>query len=398
LVFIHYLRSMNIGFDAKRAYHNGTGLGHYSRTLIQSLSSFFPENEYFLFNPKPATLFKPEAANIHEVRPSRFLSKLFRSAWRSSWVTSDLKKNNIHLYHGLSHEIPAGIQKTGIPSVVTMHDLIFERYPEQYSKIDVQIYRKKFRYAAAHADKVIAISQQTKADLIEFYNTPEHKIEICYQSCNPSFAQKIASDEKKRIRQFYGLPDKFFLYVGSIIERKNLLTICKAMRILNSENSLPLVVIGNGGSYKQKVQEYIKKEGLEERIIFLSDTEAARNTTSFRTAADFPAIYQSATALIYPSFFEGFGIPVLEALWSRVPVITSNVSCMPETGGDAACYINPESEEEMAAAMQEVANNQELRIEMIDRGWQHAHQFTNEKCAASVMMVYNDLMKNKNSK
>jgi glycosyltransferase involved in cell wall biosynthesis len=389
---------MNIGFDAKRAYHNGTGLGHYSRTLINSLSALFPEHEYFLFNPKPAALYKPEAGNIHEIQPSGTLSKLFHSAWRSSWVTSDLKKNNIHLYHGLSHEIPAGIQKTGIPSVVTMHDLIFERYPEQYSKVDVQIYRKKFRYAAAHADKVIAISEQTKADLIRFYNTPERKIEICYQSCNPAFAQKIASDEKKRIKQLYGLPDKFFLYVGSIIERKNLLTICKAMHILNSETSLPLVVIGSGGTYKQKVQEYVRKEGLEEKIIFLSETEVARNSTAFRTAADFPAIYQSATALIYPSLFEGFGIPVLEALWSRVPVITSNVSCMPETGGDAAFYVNPNNEEEMAAAMQTVAGDQALRMEMIDKGWEHAHKFTNEKCAASVMMLYNELMKNTKKK
>ena len=389
---VYYLRGMKIGFDAKRAYHNGTGLGHYSRTLINSLSSFFPEHEYYLFNPKASSLYKPLSQNIHEITPTGFFSKRFTSAWRSSWVKADLKKHKIQLYHGLSHEIPRGILKTGIKSVVTMHDLIFERYPEQYNKVDVQIYRNKFRYAALNADKVIAISEQTRADLMEFYNTPAHKIEVCYQGCNAAFAERIDSDEKKRIRQMYELPEKYFLSVGSVIERKNLLTVCKAIRMLKDQKTIPLVVIGEGGSYKHKVKEYIKAEGLENRIIFLSEKHEARHSRTFRNAADFPAIYQSATAMIYPSFFEGFGIPVLEALWSRLPVITSNVSCMPETGGDAAFYVNPNSPEEIAEAMQQVANNEALRMGMIERGWEHAHQFTNEKCAASVMMVYNQVM------
>lgn len=383
---------MNIGFDAKRAFHNGTGLGHYSRTLINALAAFFPDHEYYLFNPKHGSRYQPAARNIHEVLPSGFFSKMFRSAWRSSWVKSDLKKHKIGLYHGLSHEIPVGIHKTGIPSVVTMHDLIFERFPEQYNKIDVNIYRNKFRYAAANADRVIAISRQTKNDLMEFYDTPEHKIDVCYQSCNPAFAERIDSDEKKRVKQQYGLPDKFFLYVGSIIERKNLLTVCKALKIFTDSVNCPLVVIGEGGSYKQKVKEYIKAEGLEKRIIFLSETHEARHSKTFRNATDFPAIYQSATAMIYPSYFEGFGIPVLEALWSRLPVITSNTSCMPETGGEGAYYINPHSEEELATAMQRVSINEGLRLQMIERGWEHAHAFTNEKCAASVMMVYNQLI------
>lgn len=390
--FLYYLRTMNIGFDAKRAFHNGTGLGHYSRTLINGLAAFFPEHEYYLFNPKPGSHYHPDTRNIHEIQPSGFFSKMFRNAWRSSGVKADLLKHNIKLYHGLSHEIPLGIQKTGIRSVVTMHDLIFERYPDQYNQVDVQIYRKKFRNAVNHADKVIAISRQTRDDLVNLYHTPNEKIEVCYQSCNPAFSVRVDSDEKKRVRQQYGLPERFFLYVGSIIKRKNLLTICKAMNMLKETNRLPLVVIGSGGSYKQSVKEYLKVEGLENRVIFLSESHEARHSRTFRNAEDFPAIYQSATAMIYPSFFEGFGIPVLEALWSRIPVITSNVSCLPETGGDAAYYVNPESESELAIAMQRVAQDEALRLSMIEKGWAHAHAFTNEKCAASVMMVYNQLI------
>ena len=178
-----HICNMNIGFEAKRAYSNGTGLGHYSRTLISSLAQYHAEHRYFLFAPKTTDLFNATAFNnIETVTPQWFPAKLFPSIWRSNWVTRDLKKQKIDLYHGLSHEIPIGIHKTGIHSVVTMHDLIFERYPKQYNPIDVQIYRKKFQYACTHADRVIAISKQTKDDLIELYKVPESKIDICYQS------------------------------------------------------------------------------------------------------------------------------------------------------------------------------------------------------------------------
>lgn len=381
---------MKIGFEAKRAFTNGTGLGHYSRTLISSLAAYFPENDYFLFTPKQTALFDgiQQYKNVQIIQPSTFPSTILKSAWRSSWVKKDLKKTGIDIYHGLSHEIPVGIQKTGIKSVVTIHDLIFERNPEQYNPIDVKIYRKKFKYACENADKVIAISQQTKDDIIQFYGTPESKIDICYQSCNPSFGVTVSDAEKQRVKAFYQLPNEYFLYVGSLIERKNLLNICKALHLLKGKLTIPLVVIGSGGKYKQQVQEYIAAHQLQQQVIFLSDKF---QNTDFKSAKDFPAIYQQALAMIYPSTFEGFGIPVLEALWSNIPVITSNVSCMPETGGNAAYYVNPLSEEEMANAMFEVATNTSLRNEMIVKGWQHAQLFTQQKCAAAVMEVYKKL-------
>ncbi|HEY1871708.1 MAG TPA: glycosyltransferase family 1 protein, partial [Chitinophagaceae bacterium] len=207
---------MNIGFDAKRAFHNQTGLGHYSRTLIHSLAKYFPAHEYFLFNPKPSSLFQFNQKNIHEVLPHGFPSTTFTSAWRSSWVKKDLKKLNIDLYHGLSHEIPVGIDQTQIKSIVTIHDLIHERYPEQYNPVDVKIYNKKFRYACKHADKVITISEQTKNDILDFYKTPAEKIVVTYQSCNPAFGELLTEAQKKIVQLKYDLPAKFFLYVGSI--------------------------------------------------------------------------------------------------------------------------------------------------------------------------------------
>jgi glycosyltransferase involved in cell wall biosynthesis len=202
---------MKIAFDAKRAYQNTTGLGNYSRTLISSLATFHNQHSYYLCSPKPTNLFDVSTfSNIENIVPENFLAQTLRSAWRSNWVKKDLQKKAIHIYHGLSNEIPIGIQKTQVRSVVTIHDLIFERYPEQYNFIDVKIYRQKFRYACRNANHIIAISNQTKQDLIDFYNIAEDKITVCYQSCNPAFSKNIDDAEKKRIKSKYNLPENFF--------------------------------------------------------------------------------------------------------------------------------------------------------------------------------------------
>lgn len=383
---------MNIGFDAKRAFHNQTGLGHYSRTLIHSLAGYFPKHEYFLFNPKASASFQFNEQNVHEVLPGSFLSKKLSAAWRGNWVKKDLKQLNIDLYHGLSHEIPVNIQKTSIKSIVTIHDLIFERYPEQFKFIDRKIYSKKFRYACEHANKIIAISNQTKQDIIDLYKTPAEKIEVCYQSCNPAFGERVTELWKKRIRLEYRLPEKYFLYVGSIIERKNLLSICQALLIIKNEYRIPLVVIGNGGVYLQRVKDFIQKNGLEELVIFLSEKPIVKDFKTFKNAADFPAIYQQAIAMIYPSVFEGFGIPVLEALWSRIPVITSNVSCLPEAGGEGAFYVDPTKPEEIAQQMKRILNDESFVQLQIEKGWQHAQRFSNYNTAAKVMEVYEQVV------
>lgn len=387
-----YFCFMNIGFDAKRAFHNHTGLGHYSRNLIAALVDHYPEHQYYLFNPQPSKLFMPYRQNMHEVQPVSFLDRLVSSAWRSSGIKKDLEKYGINLYHGLSHEIPVGIQRTGIKSVVTIHDLIHERHPGQYSIIDVKIYQKKFRYACAHADKIIAISEQTKRDIIKFYKTPDKKITVCYQSCSPAFGQTISREDKAKIKEQYGLPDEFFLYVGSVIERKNLLNICKALFLLRDDLTIPLVVIGDGGRYKQQVKDYILQNGLKDKVIFLSENPVAKSSAGFQSAGDFPAIYQSAIAMIYPSFFEGFGIPVLEALWSKLPVITSDASCLPEAGGEGAYYVNPASAEEIAEGMKKIYNDKKFAAAMIEKGWKHAQNFTAQKHAESVMNVYKSII------
>jgi glycosyltransferase involved in cell wall biosynthesis len=377
---------MNIGFDAKRAFHNVTGLGNYSRTMIDSLSSFFPGNTYYLFNPKKSSLYSFHSKQLIEINPSGIVSKLLPSLWRTRWMIGDIEKR-VDIYHGLSNELPFGIHRSKIKKVVTIHDLIFEHYPDQYKKNDVIVYRKKFKYACKHADIIIAISESTKKDLVDLYAVPPEKIEVCYQSCDQRFFTRANPNQKENVLDHYGLQTPYFLSVGSIIERKNLLRICMAFKQLQQEIPCNLVVIGKGnGLYKEDVLNYITKEQLAGKIIFLED-----NFRSDAIQKDMPVLYQQATALVYPSLMEGFGIPVLEAMASGIPVITSNRSSLTEAGGDAAQCIDPLDTTAMADAMKRILFDHNFREQCIQKGLQHAQTFNNQLTAQKVLSIYKKL-------
>ena len=383
---------MKIGFDAKRAFHNATGLGNYSRALIHDLAMYFPEHSYFAFNPKKTIRYPLPHPDVIEINPVDWLDKKLPAYWRSFSINKDIPKNQIDLYHGLSHELPWGIEKLGIKTIVSIHDLIVWRYPNQYSKFDVWMHRKKIRHACKIADHIIAISQQTKNDLIEFLNIPPEKISICYQPCHPRFEKIIDTIEINSIKQKLNLPEKYFLYVGSINERKNLLKIVEAMYLESASINIPLVVVGRGKVYKQKVMDYIADKKMNERIIFLSDLPNAQ-CNEFRDGHWLPAIYQASSALIYPSMFEGFGIPILEALWSNTPVITSNLSSLPEVGGSSSLYIDPNDTASIAQAMLRIIHEPELVQHMKENGRRQALAFSREKCTRTLFSVYDKCTK-----
>jgi glycosyltransferase involved in cell wall biosynthesis len=370
---------MRIGFDAKRAFLNNTGLGNYSRDAIRVLSHFYSDNKYFLYTPKEKENsrldFLDNRTNTFVRTPQSLLNKTLKSYWRSKSIVRDLFTNKIDIYHGLSHELPLGIEKTNIKTVVTIHDLIFIRYPHLFRTIDRKIYYKKFKSACQRADKIIAISQQTKKDIIDFFYIPEEKIEVVYQGCNAVFHHSIADNTKQAVQEKYNLPKDYLLSVGSIEERKNLLTILKVLKEIPKQK---LVVIGNGKAYKIKCLRFISKNNLSNRVLFLSDLNLA----------EMAAIYQNAQMLIYPSIFEGFGIPILEALFSKTPVITSKDGCFAEAGGSFSKYINPLSTEQMKEAILEILNSNELQEKMKTEGLKHAQYFTDHKIAENLMKVY----------
>ena len=383
---------MNIGYDGKRAYQNKTGLGNYIRSLIAILTQHYPQHNYTLFAPKQTTLFDASAfKNVHTVFPETFTGKQFPGWWRRRGVVKAIAGSDVDIYHGVSNELPVHIERTGVKTVVTVHDIIFERFPKTYHFDERYVHRHKIKQACKTADAVIAISKQTKADLVNFYQVPENKIFISYQSCNPVFQQTISAEYKAIVKKRYHLPNQYFLFVSSIAPRKNLVLICKAMILLKDKMDIPLVVIGDGKKEKKEVKKLMQENGMGNRLILMNEMLVSKEA-AFTTAADFPAIYQQALALVYPSIFEGFGAPLLEALWSGLPVISSNTSSLPEVAGDAALYFSPDNAEELAHQMLQVAGNSGVAINLRNKGFEQAQHFTTQKYADSIMHVYQQII------
>lgn len=372
---------MKIGFDAKRAFFNRSGLGNYSRNLLRALSLYYPDNQYLLYTTsKNTSLFNLTDQNFIIKEPSGFLNKRLKSYWRSFSLTKQVKRDELNLFHGLSHELPYNIHKSGIKTVVTIHDLIFLRFPGLYKTFDRRIYLKKFTHACKIADLIIAVSKQTSNDIQEFFGVDKSLIEVIYQGCNPVFSKEFDDSEKEGIRIKYGFPESYILYVGSIEERKNLLSLIKAINI--GKIKLPLVVIGGKTKYFKRIKKFIDQNKIEE-IYFL---ETILNE-------DLPAIYQLAEVFIYPSVFEGFGIPIIEALYSKTPVITSKNGCFPEAGGPSSVYVDPNNIEEMAEAIKKVIEDSELRQRMIKNGFEYAQNFNDDKVAKNIINSYQKVLK-----
>jgi len=382
---------MNIGYDGKRAFQNKTGLGNYSRSLISILNRYFPQLQYTLFAPKKTNLFDINSYHTFQtIQPPNFFYKKLPSLWRRIGIVKQIDQAHLDIYHGLSNELPKNIEKLNIKTVVTIHDLIFERFPKTYHLDERYTHRWKIKRACKTADAVIAISEQTKNDLIELYGVSPQKITVCYQSCNPIFEKTISEIEKNNVKKKYQLPDQYFLFVSSITARKNLIAICRAMIILKDTLAIPLVIIGDGKIEKNEVKQLMKENGIEHRLLFLNELSAAKED-SFTSAADFPAIYQQALALVYPSIFEGFGLPILEAMWSGLPVICSSVSSMPEVAEDAALYFSPEDTNQLAQHLQAIASDQQLVKILKDKGREQAKKFSTENYANQIIKIYKSL-------
>ncbi|TKC05633.1 glycosyltransferase family 4 protein [Pedobacter polaris] len=368
---------LKIGYDGKRAANNLTGLGNYSRSLIANLAKSFPSNEYFVYTPKIKDHLKKSPLftqpNVHLELPSAKNSKLF---WRSSGIKSQLINDNINLFHGLSHEIPVGINNIGIKSIVTMHDLIFLRYPKYYRLIDRLIYKFKSKYACENVDRIIAISEKTKEDIVDLYKIDSSKIDVVYQSCDDSFKTSSTENEKEKIREKYNLPVKYILNVGTIEARKNLLLLIRALPKIDS--AYQLVVIGKETTYTALVKKEIEKLGLKERVIFLKNVPFT----------DLPLIYQSAGIFILPSYYEGFGIPIIEALYSNVPVIAATGSCLEEAGGPNSIYVAPDDIKGLSNAVNKVLSDQNLQKEMKEKGLFYVQKFNNEAVSKRLMDCY----------
>lgn len=371
---------MQIGFDAKRLFLNDRGLGNYARNLLNGLLKYYPHEFYHLYTPE---LSKEHIApnilatdNIEIHVPQGFLNNLSKSAWRSLNLGKVTIQDRLNVFHGLSQELPKDIGKSNAKSVVTIHDMIFLKHPEFYKPIDRWIYFNKVKFAVHNADHIIAISNQTKDDLINTFNLNENKISVIYQSCNEVFYTKRPNEELEVVKKKWSLPDQFLLHVGALNENKNAMVILEAMNRLRGKLDIPLVVVGNGEHYKAKLKEYAGKNGLECQLIFASEkaNPSPHELSSF---------YQLASAFLFPSFYEGFGIPILEARFSGTPVIASNSSCLEEAGEQDTYYFDPNDSEELSELILKTMDNK--------AGPQVSEQFTLKGSTDMIYQLYNSI-------
>lgn len=376
------MEKLKIGFDAKRAVRNFTGLGNYSRLVVDVLSREYPANDYRLYAPsvRQNDRLKPLVGrnNITLVTPDTAAGRAFPALWRVyGGLTSQIARDGIGLFHGLSNELPLDIARAGIPTVVTIHDLIFRRLPACYKPVDRAIYDYKFRHACENATRVIAISERTRDDIVELYGTDPGKIDIIYQGCDPQFAVPVDEAISNRVRAKYKLPERYIIAVGTVEHRKNQLQAVRALRHLPADVML-IIVGGHNKDYVRDVAREVAALGLTDRVRLLKGVPFA----------DLPALYSMATVASYTSRYEGFGIPVIEAISAGVPVIAATGSCLEEAGGPGAVYVSPDSVDGYVDAARALLDTPAMRHDLVTRGREYIARFSPENFSQGLMGTY----------
>ena len=375
-----------IGFDAKRIVRNGTGLGSYGRTLVNDLAQR-QDLELRLYAPdKGRDDLRSQIVERPNVRfcyphfsPSHLLT-FSPSLWRMKGVVTDLQRDGVQLYHGLSGELPIGIRKSGVRSVVTIHDLIFLRHPKFYHWVDTKIYAWKFRQTLKEADHIIAISECTKRDILYYGDVDEQKISVVYQSFAPRFSAEVSDEQRLQVSTLYQLPQRYILNVGSIEARKNVLQAVQALPLLPAD--VALVIVGRHTPYTDQLLQYVHEHHLEERVRVLHGVPDDH----------LPVLYAMAESFVYPSVYEGFGIPIIEAISCGLPVVACSGSCLEEAGGPDSLYVQPGDVEGMAAAIRQTMKGAEGREQRIENSKKYIRRFSGCSVADQVVTIYRQLL------
>lgn len=364
---------MKIGFDAKRAFHNRTGLGNYSRDLIQGLINLAPENSFYLFNPKKNSSWSP-SGNSHEIiQPKSKFHRRFHTLWRRKKISSLCEELDIEIYHGLSHELPLGIENQKCKTVVSIHDLIFERFPKQYKGIDRASYRLKIKHACQVANAIVCVSEFTASELIDLYSVDPEKIEIIWPSIHDSFYSKEYVE--------LSIPNlklgEYYLSVGTFELRKQQKEL---LNILRSDSKRQLVLVGKENSYAQELRDIAEQEGYADRLFLMHKVDLLQ----------LKALYKQAKAFVYASSFEGFGMPIAEAMAVGCPVIIPDLPLYQEvTAGKAFFY--PDRSWDVLVQLLKELEAKDLFTEKIAQAKEVAKRYTVEQSAEKTLALYKSL-------
>ena len=371
---------MRIAIDATILRSQNTGTGFYVINLLNGLMKYDKENEYIVFGNKEI-IKKFVFLNNKNFRIENviFKNRIVRVLWQLFILPFKLKKLNVNILHSTNYITP--LFKFNLKFIVTIHDLTFIIFPEKFTIVKRLFFRFMVPIFIRRADKVITVSENTKNDIIKFLKVPKEKISVTFETYNECYDSEIKKEDSKKILDKYGINKNYFLFVGMIEPRKNILSILKAFIELDDELDEDLVIVGKKGWYYREIEEFmenIKNKRLKNRIIF----------TGFVSEKELVSIYKNAEIFIYPSFYEGFGIPPLEAMVCGVPVITSNTSSIPEVVGDAAIKIDPYNYIELKEAIKVLKHNPQKKEEMSEKGKEQSKKFSSKKFAENTINIY----------
>ena len=388
---------MRIGIDVTSAIRQGAGIGRFTRELIRALLALDSPHEYILFTAtggaphdivqsRLAYLTQPAAA-----RPSRFairnLTFLSDDWLHRLWhrarlpIPIEVITGRVDVFHEPDFVLPPTLP--GARTVLTVHDLTFIRDPESAFPRLRRYLNRVVPRSVARALHVLADSIATKNDVVELFGTQPDKITVLYGGVDAHFAPVQEPDRLAAVRARYGIGQgPFILGIGTIQPRKNYRRLIQAFADLKSSaSSLQLVIAGGKGWMYDQIFAEVKRLGLEGHVIF----------PGFVDDEDLPALYSAAEMLAYPSIYEGFGLPILEAMACGTPVVTSRTSSLPELAGDAALLVEPADVADIADAMRRLRQDAGLRRRLVAQGFGQARRFTWEKAANQLLGVYESL-------
>lgn len=360
----------------------------YLRNLLCHLAKIDKQNEYILFtNKENFRTFQISQRNFREVPcPVKASFRPARVLWEQFVLPLQIKKYNIEVLHSPGYTAPL---LASCCSIVTIHDMNYFYYPEDFSKSTTFFLRLLVPLAARRSDKIITVSRNSKKDIVQILEIPESKICVIYEAGSSHLSVPIAIENKVRekLKKRYGIDKKFILTVSVSHPHKNLDRLIEAYDILCKRYQIDcqLLIVGIKGRAQSGLVNWVKEMSLEKRIIF----------TGWIANEDLSLLYSEAELMVFPSLFEGFGIPVLEAMAHGTPVVSSGAASLPEVVGDAALLVDPYDVEEIAEAMYRVVTEEDVRANLIKKGRQRAGQFSWEKTARETLAVYKRVCKQK---
>ncbi len=366
----------HIGINGRSIFRQLTGVQHYAREVTRSLCGLAsPDLRITVFSGREGRRDDAGLPLATSFVPAD--SPLKGMVWEQSLLKRMVRRAGVDVLFNPANVAPLN---PPVPSVVTIHDLAFLLFPEYFSRTFALYYRKLIPRIAAQARHVITDSESTRNDLMSAYGLPPEKITVIPLGVSPAFRRRIPKAELETVRRRHNLPDRFFLSISSLEPRKNLRTLLEAYRHLPGavKEQQGLVLVGAGN-------RIFADPELSRQIGNIDPDRVA--VPGYVPTEDLPAIYRMSTALVFPSLYEGFGLPVLEAMAASTPVITSNRSSLPEVAGHAAVLIEPESIEELAAAMELIALDSGTRNLLVERGKKRASLFSWEKTARLTLDV-----------